>query len=198
MATKPPPQAFISSYAPRLRTYANSLLTPVIQPSTALATPLARTTKRGTTAINYAEDGFEDYDDDDEDGRRRPTGLRSLRRDEIGQTKQDSSEKFGKEATKPVEVQGIWRDWMGKTRSTKADLQTHAQAALPLTLIPIRIDLDIPAFVPQPPLPLPSGAAYNSIDPGLPVYRAQETTVPYRLKDIFLWNLHETLITTDQ
>lgn len=198
MTTKVPPQSFIASYAPRLRTYANSLLTPVIQPSTALAAPLARTTKRGTTAINYAEDGFEDYDDEDDDGRRRPTGLRSLRREEIGQTKQDAAEKFGKETTTPVEVQGIWRDWMGKARSSKPDLQTHAQAALPLTLIPIRIDVDIPAFVPQPPLPLPTGASYNTIDPGLPVYRAQEMTVPYRLKDIFLWNLHETLTTTDQ
>jgi chromatin structure-remodeling complex subunit SFH1 len=74
----------------------------------------------------------------------------------------------------------------------------HAQAALPLTLIPIRIDVDIPAFIPQPPLPLPSGPAYNQIDPSLAVYRTQEMTVPYRLKDIFLWNLHETLITTDQ
>ena len=67
MASENPPQAFISSYAPRLRTYANSLLTPVIQPTTALAAPLSRTTKRGTTAINYAEDGYEDYDDDDDD-----------------------------------------------------------------------------------------------------------------------------------
>ncbi|KAI9738954.1 MAG: Chromatin structure remodeling complex protein sfh1 [Claussenomyces sp. TS43310] len=198
MAAKAPPQAFISSYAPRLRTYANSLLTPVIQPTTALAAPLSRTTKRGTTAINYAEDGFEDYDDDDDENRRRPTGLRSLRREEPGQSKLDASEKFGKEATAPVKVQGIWRDWMGKARSSKADLQTYSQAALPLTLIPIRIDVDIPAFVPAPPLPLPTGAAYNSIDPTLPVYRTQETTVPYRLKDIFLWNLHETLTTTDQ
>jgi chromatin structure-remodeling complex subunit SFH1 len=198
MTPKAPPQAFISSYAPRLRSYANSLLTPIIQPSATLATPLARTTKRGTTAINYAEDGFEDYDDEDDENRRRPTGLRSLRREELGPAKQDVSEKYGKETTKPVEVQGVWRDWMGKARSSKADLQTWAQAALPLTLIPIRIDVDIPAFAPLPPLPLPNGAAYNSIDPSLSVYRTQEMTVPYRLKDIFLWNLHETLITTDQ
>ena len=79
MTAKAPPQAFISSYAPRLRTYANSLLTPIIQPAAAIATPSSRTTKRGTTAINYAEDGFEDYDEDDDEGRRRPTGLRSLR-----------------------------------------------------------------------------------------------------------------------
>jgi len=198
MTAKAPPQAFISSYAPRLRTYANSLLTPIIQPTAALATPLSRTTKRGTTAINYAEDGFEDYDEDDDEGRRRPTGLRSLRREESTQAKLDVADKYGKEAAEPVDVQGVWREWMGKSRSGKADLQTHSQAALPLTLIPIRIDVDIPAFVPQAPLPLPSGAAYNNIDPSLPVYRTPEMTVPYRLKDIFLWNLHETLTTTDQ
>jgi len=193
-----PPQSFISSYSPRLRTYANSLLTPVIQPTAALAAPLSRTTKRGTTAINYAEDGYDDYDDDDDDSRRRPTGLRSIRRDDSGQAKQDPSEKVGKEATAPVEVQGIWRDWMGKGRSSRPDLQNYAQTALPLTLIPIRIDVDIPAFTPQPPLPPPHGAAYGQIDTSLAPYRPQEPTVPYRLKDIFLWNLHETLTTTDQ
>jgi chromatin structure-remodeling complex subunit SFH1 len=196
--SKPPPQAFISSYAPRLRTYGNSLLTPVIQPTTTLAAPSSRTTKRGTTAINYAEDGFEDYDDDDEDGRRRPTGLRSLRREESAMAKQESAKEIGQEATAPVEVQGIWRDWMGKGRSARPDIQAYAQTALPLTLIPIRIDVDIPAFTPAPPLPLPHGPAYTNIDPTLPVYRTQEQTTPYRLKDIFLWNLHETLITTDQ
>jgi chromatin structure-remodeling complex subunit SFH1 len=87
---------------------------------------------------------------------------------------------------------------MGKARSSKPDLQNYAQTALPLTLIPIRIDLDIPAFTPPPPLPVPQGAGYGKIDTTLPIYRTQETTVPYRLKDIFLWNLHETLTTTDQ
>ncbi|KAH8663085.1 hypothetical protein BGZ60DRAFT_412724 [Tricladium varicosporioides] len=199
MATKSgnPPQSFISSYAPRLRTYANSLLAPVIQPATTLAAPLSRTTKRGTTAINYAEDGFEDYDDDDEDTRRRPTGLRSIRRDDSGQAKQDISEKVGKETTVPVEIQGIWRDWMSKPRSSRPDMQNYAQTALPLTLIPIRIDLDIPAFNPQAPLPPPQQGGFG-IDTSLPVYRMGDMTVPYRLKDVFLWNLHETLTTTDQ
>jgi chromatin structure-remodeling complex subunit SFH1 len=32
----------------------------------------------------------------------------------------------------------------------------------------------------------------------LPQYRPQEMTAPYKLRDIFCWNLHETLITTDQ
>jgi chromatin structure-remodeling complex subunit SFH1 len=198
MASENPPQAFISSYPPRLRTYTNSLLTPVIQPLAAQAAPQSRTTKRGTTAINYAEDGYDDLDDDDDDNRRRPTGLRSIRRDETGQPKQDPSEKVGKEATAPVEVQGIWRDWMGKSRSTKPDLQNIGQSVLPLTLIPIRIDLDIPAFTPSAPLPIPQGLPYKQIDTSLPIYRPQETTVPYRLKDIFMWNLHETLTTTDQ
>lgn len=197
MASKNPPQSFISSYAPRLRTYANSLLTPVIQPATVPAL-LSRTTKRGTTAINYAEDGYEDYDDDDDEGRRRPTGLRSIRRDDSGQSKQDPGDKVGKEAFAPVEIQGIWRDWMGKARSAKPDMQNYAQTALPLTLVPIRIDLDIPAYNPPPPLPVPQGIGFPHIDTALPVYRPQDMTVPYRLKDIFLWNLHETLTTTDQ
>ncbi|TVY46090.1 Chromatin structure-remodeling complex subunit [Lachnellula subtilissima] len=194
-----PPQSFISSYAPRLRTYANSLLTPVIQPATTLVAPSSRTTKRGTTAINYAEDGFEDYDDDtDDNSRRRPTGLRSIRRDESGLAKQDPSEKVGKETFTPVELQGIWREWMGKSRTAKPEMQNFAQTALPLTLIPIRIDLDIPSYTPAAPLPVPQGVGYVQVDTNLPVYRPQETTVPYRLKDIFLWNLHETLTTTDQ
>ena len=199
MTSKNPPQSFISSYAPRLRTYANSLLTPVFQPATALAAPLSRTTKRGTTAINYAEDGYDDYDDDTDEGRRRPTGLRSIRRDETGLPKQDSSEKVGKETAVPVEVQGIWRDWMGKTKSvsSKADLQTFAQKALPLTLIPIRIDLDIQPFTPMAAIPFPQGGNY-AVDQTNPAYRQPEQTVPYRIKDIFLWNLHETLATTDQ
>jgi chromatin structure-remodeling complex subunit SFH1 len=74
-------QAILSSYAPRLRTYNNALLQPVL-PSSAPSNPLARVTKRGTTIINYAEDGYDDLDDDEDDGRRRPTGLRSLRRDD--------------------------------------------------------------------------------------------------------------------
>jgi chromatin structure-remodeling complex subunit SFH1 len=198
MSSEYPPQSFISSYAPRLRTYNNSLLTPVVQPAATLAAPLSRTTKRGTTVINYAEDGYDELSDDEDGNKRRPTGLRSIRRDESGQPRQDPSEKVGKEANGPVVVQGIWRDWMGKARSSKPDLQSHAQTALPLTLIPIRIDLDIPAYTPAPALPVPQGSGYGKIDPTLAIYRNPEPTVPYRLKDIFLWNLHETLTTTDQ
>ena len=111
------PQSFISSYAPRLRAYGNSLLSPIVPPSNTVA-PGARTTKRGTTAINYAEN---DYDDDDifEDSEpRRATGLRSRREDPtLG--KEVATSKLGKEIRYPVDVQGIWRDWMGKTRSMR-------------------------------------------------------------------------------
>ncbi|KAK5658273.1 hypothetical protein OQA88_2248 [Cercophora sp. LCS_1] len=185
-------QAVFSSYAPRLRTYNNALLTPVL-PSAAPANPLSRTTKRGTTIINYAEDGYDDYDDDDDDSRRRPTGLRSLRRDDSA-AKGDPSDKVGKDTAEPVEVQGIWRDWMGKTRIPRSDQQNYAQACLPLTLIPIRIDLDIPAFLPGTPLPGPG----HNMDPNNPLFKPQEMAVPYRLRDSFLWNLHETLVTPDQ
>lgn len=186
------PQAFLTSYAPRLRAYNNSLLTPVL-PSAPVA-PLSRTTKRGTTIINYAEDGYDDLEDDSDDPRRRPTGLRSLRKEDSS-SRLDLADKAGKETLEPVQVQGIWRDWIGKNRIPRTDQQTAAQASLPLTLIPIRIDLDIPSFTPQAPFPPPNP---NTIDISLPQYRPQEPTVPYKLRDIFCWNLHETLITTDQ
>ncbi|KAF3767286.1 hypothetical protein M406DRAFT_89802 [Cryphonectria parasitica EP155] len=193
-ATKEEPQAFFSTYAPRLRTYANTLLTPVL-PSSQPTNPLARTTKRGTTIINYAEDGY-DIEDSDSDDRRRPTGLRSLRREDSS-IKIDPSDKVNKETTEPVEMQGIYREWMNKSKQGLADMQGYAQSCLPLTLIPIRIDLDIPAFIPQPPHPLPPQGALG-VDYNAPQYRMGEMTLPYRLKDTFLWNLHETLITTDQ
>lgn len=88
------------------------MLTPVITP--VQAGPPPRTTKRGTTAINYAEDMFEDEDFDDSDVPRRPTGLRSLRREESIADKVPLAEKLGKETHEPVEVQGVFREWMIK------------------------------------------------------------------------------------
>ncbi|KAH7028387.1 hypothetical protein B0J12DRAFT_684074 [Macrophomina phaseolina] len=193
-----PPQAFISSYAPRIRTYGNSLLQPVIPQLTQI--PPARTTKRGTTAINYAEDGYDDDDFEDSEGpRRRPTGLRSLRLQDDSQTKlgQDASQ-LGKELTSPVEVQGIWREWMGKPKRALTEKQLQIQSHLPLTLIPIRIDLDIQPFRPEAPLPTPNNARDFGIDESLPAYKQPDLTPAYRLKDAFLWNLHEALTTPDQ
>lgn len=115
MTTQTTPQAFMSSYAPRLRAYANSLLTPVIPPTTAQNAPLSRTTKRGTIAINYAENEYDDDDFEDSEGPRRPTGLRS-RREDPNQGKEGLADKLGKELTAPVDVQGIWREWMGKPK----------------------------------------------------------------------------------
>lgn len=195
METRSTPQAFLSSYAPRLRAYNNSLLTPVVH-SAAPSNPLSRTTKRGTTIVNYAEDGYDYDDDDDDDSRRRPTGLRSIRREDSS-SRAEPGDKVGKETHRPVRVQGIYRDWMLKARG-RSDLHNQAQAAMPITLIPIRIDVDIPAYMPAAPFTLPRSMAHpvNSVDPSL--YRQGEMTVPYKLRDIFLWNLHETVITTDQ
>ena len=109
-----PPQAFVCSYPPRLRTFGNALIAPVI-PQTQLP-PAPRLTKRGTTAINYAEDGFDDDDFEDSEGPRRPTGLRSLRRDDSGIDKGATASQLGKELNVPVEIQGIWREWMGKPK----------------------------------------------------------------------------------
>ena len=107
------------AYAPRLRTYVNSFLAPVVQPSTAQAPPASRTTKRGTVVINYSEDLLGDDDFDDSDGPRRPTGLRS-RREDPNQGKEGVLDRIGKELSAPVEVQGIWRDWMGKPKFGKS------------------------------------------------------------------------------
>jgi hypothetical protein len=110
-----PPQAFISSYAPRLRSYGNSLLSPIVPPSNTLPPP--RTTKRGTAIISYAEDGYDD-DFEDSDGPRRATGLRSIRRDDSNMDKSAQIAALGKELVAPVEIQGIWRDWMGRPKRT--------------------------------------------------------------------------------
>lgn len=113
-STRNPPQAFLSSYAPRLRSYGNALLAPVIPQAT--AQPLSRTTKRGTAIISYAEDGYDD-DDFDSEGPRRPTGLRSLRKEDT-EAERDKAAERGKEVFAPVHVQPIWREWMGKARRT--------------------------------------------------------------------------------
>ena len=109
MSSAGPIRGYISSYAPRLRQYSNALLTPIIPPT---QVGPSRTTKRGTTAINYAEDGFDDEDFDESDGPRRPTGLRSLRREDSSLDRVPLSEKVGKEIFAPVQVQGIFREWM--------------------------------------------------------------------------------------
>lgn len=108
------PQAFMSSYAPRVRTYGNALLAPVVPQ---MQIPAARTTKRGTTAINYAEDEFDHDDFEDGEGTRRPTGLRTVQRTDSSQQLGPAvASQLGRELEMPVELQGIWRDWMGKTR----------------------------------------------------------------------------------
>ncbi|ORX97063.1 hypothetical protein BCR34DRAFT_607426 [Clohesyomyces aquaticus] len=191
-----PPQAFISSYAPRLRSYGNSLLSPIVPPSNTLPPP--RTTKRGTTAINYAEDGFDDDDFEDSEGPRRATGLRSIRRDDSSLDKSAQIAQLGKELSAPVEIQGIWRDWMGRPKRTLTEKQVQVQAALPVTLIPIRIDLDVQPFRPEAPLPTPANARDFGIDESLPAYKQPDITPAFRLKDSFLWNLHEALTTPDQ
>ena len=113
----PAPQSFSSSYAPRLRGYLNPLLTPVIPPAAQVA-PASRTTKRGTVVVNYSEDLLNDEDFDESDGPRRPTGLRS-RREDPNLGKETLAERLGKELDAPVDVQGIWRDWMGRPKYGK-------------------------------------------------------------------------------
>ncbi|KAJ4354818.1 Chromatin structure remodeling complex protein sfh1 [Ascochyta clinopodiicola] len=192
-----PPQAFMSSYAPRLRSHGNSLMSPIVPPSNTLPAP--RITKRGTAVLSYAEDAYDDDDFEDSDRPRRATGLRSLQRDatmNLDQTAQIAA--LGQELTAPVELQGIWRDWMGRPKRTLTEKQVQVQSALPVTLIPIRIDMDVQPFRPDAPLPTPSNARDFGINESLPAYKQPDVTPAYRLKDSFLWNLHEALMTPDQ
>jgi chromatin structure-remodeling complex subunit SFH1 len=76
-------------------------------------------TKRGTAVISYAEDGYDDDDFEDGEGSRRATGLRSLRRDESQLDKTAHIAALGRELTAPTEVQGIWREWMGRPKQTR-------------------------------------------------------------------------------
>lgn len=117
------------------------MLTPVI-PQTQVG-PTPRTTKRGTTAVNYAEDGFDDDDFDDSEGPRRPTGLRSLRREESTADKTPLAEKLGKEIHAPVEIQGVFRDWMIKRmlRPAYVLFDSSSVLACPLKGIHNRADL---------------------------------------------------------
>ncbi|KAH6860637.1 hypothetical protein BKA58DRAFT_37134 [Alternaria rosae] len=192
-----PPQAFMSSYAPRLRSHGNSLISPIVPPSNTLPAP--RVTKRGTAVLSYAEDAYDDDDFEDSDRPRRATGLRSVQK--IDPNSADHTAQIaalGEELTAPVDIQGIWRDWMGRPKRTLTEKQVQTQSVLPVTLIPIRIDMDIQAFRPDAPLPTPSNAREFGINENLPAYKQPDVTPAYRLKDSFLWNLHEALTTPDQ
>ena len=190
-----PAQAFVSTYAPRLRQYANTLLQPVLQTQSVL--PGGRTTKRGTAIINYADDAYDD-DDFDSEGPRRPTGLRSIRREDLEKKDAPLNEKYGKELSRPVDVQSIYREWMIRRRvKPSTDREANIQAQLPLTLIPIRIDVEIQAWQPDAPYPLPPQQYQAGYNLALPQYRRPELLPSYKIRDIVLWNLHESLATPD-
>ena len=80
----------------------------------------------------------------------------------------------------------------------RTEKQVQIQAQLPLNLVPIRIDLKIDPFIPEPALPKPHNARDLGLDENAPAYKQPELTSEYRLKDYFLWNLHEALVTPDQ
>ncbi|KIX98141.1 uncharacterized protein Z520_06221 [Fonsecaea multimorphosa CBS 102226] len=190
-----PAQAYVTSYPPRIRQYTNTLLQPVLQ--TQNVVPGGRTTKRGTTIINYADDAYDEDDFEDSEGPRRPTGLRSLRREEL-EKREPQNEKVGKEIHEPVDLQPIYRDWIIRraVRPT-TDAQAQIQSQLPLTLIPIRIDLDVPPHQPEAPFPLPRAGVDIGVNPSLPMFKKPEPLPGYKIRDIFLWNLHENLLTPD-
>ncbi|RMZ80510.1 hypothetical protein DV737_g2901, partial [Chaetothyriales sp. CBS 132003] len=162
-------QSFVSSYAPRLRQYANSLLQPAPQMQSLAA------------------------------GTRRLTGLRSVRREDM-ERKEAHADKYGREIHKPVDLQPIYRDWIIRRNIyPSTDREAHIQAQLPLTLIPIRVDVDVEAWQPDSPYPLPQQQQLQTnYNLALPMYKRPEAVPPFKLRDVFMWNLHESLITPDK
>ncbi|EEP80797.1 conserved hypothetical protein [Uncinocarpus reesii 1704] len=191
------PFASVTSYSPRLRQYANALLTPILPATPASA---VRTTKRGTAAINYAENDFDDEElDDNSDSTRRPTGLRSLKREELQPDRGPTGEKLGTEIFAPANVQPNFREWVIRRRpKSMREIQITGHGLLPLNLVPIRIDLEVPAHQPLEPFPLPRNYLEIGINPGAPAYRKPEAAPPYRVKDFILWNLHEPFLTPEE
>ena len=62
----------------------------------------------------------------------------------------------------------------------------------------MRIDLDVPAHNPEPPFPPPRGGLEAiGLNPSMPQFRRPEPAPPYKLRDFFLWNLHEALLTPE-
>ncbi|WEW55563.1 Chromatin structure remodeling complex protein sfh1 [Emydomyces testavorans] len=190
------PFATVTSYSPRLRQYANALLIPVL-PATQISA--ARTTKRGTTAINYAENDADEEEWEDSDGARRPTGLRSLKREEILPDRGPAGERLGTEIYAPTSVQPNFREWVIRRRAkAMREIQLTGHGLLPLNVVPIRIDIEVPAHQPLEPFPLPRNYLEIGINPGAPAYRKPDSAPPYRIKDFVLWNLHEPFITPEE
>jgi chromatin structure-remodeling complex subunit SFH1 len=80
--------------------------------------------------------------------------------------------------------------------SSRSDHQLHAQASLPYFPIPIRINLEVSPFIPMKPFPQPPDV--RGLDLTHPAYKLSEATPNLRLRDQFIWNLYETMITPDQ
>lgn len=76
-------------------------------------------TKRGTAVASYAEDAYDDDDFEDSDRPRRATGLRSVQKMDVASADHTAQiAALGQELTAPVDLQGIWRDWMGRPKRT--------------------------------------------------------------------------------
>lgn len=73
----------------------------------------------------------------------------------------------------------------------------HAQAQFPLTLIPIRIEYEIQPHQQDAPFPIPPNRNELNVNPALAAFRRPEPSPGYKIRDIFMWNLHEALFTPE-
>jgi chromatin structure-remodeling complex subunit SFH1 len=131
-----PPQALSTTYAVRLGQYFSSAL--IGPPAGAIASSNAhqlseRRTKRGTTAVNYAE---LDVDDDSD----APTPSQQLQQAGVGGDQQLTRPRY----FEPINVSSKLASRHLGGFHHRTESQLVGAGDLPTVLIPIRIDLDLP------------------------------------------------------
>ncbi|KAI5805952.1 hypothetical protein EDC01DRAFT_609728 [Geopyxis carbonaria] len=125
-----PPQALATTYSARLGTFATALLGPAA--GAVQAQVVERRTKRGTTAVNYSEDAADDIEHHAPDSAAAAASA--------GDPNPFAITRPEKPFAMPAKL--VHRPLGGHYRS---DAQLTGAAQLPTTLIPIRLDLDLPA-----------------------------------------------------
>ncbi|KAF8461886.1 hypothetical protein BDZ91DRAFT_735992 [Kalaharituber pfeilii] len=173
-----PPQALSTTYPTRLNTFNTGLITPIIAPpslSLAVGTPgTTRTTKRGTQIINYAE--VEDDDDIYED--RPERGSVSL---------QNNPSSSGAAQQQPSAL----------SQALGYDLSADG-IQKPVYILPgkePRRPIVPPSFLNRSEAQLHEASLLP--EHLVPIKLDMDIDSSRRLKDTFLWNINETLITPD-
>ncbi|KAF9026518.1 SNF5-domain-containing protein [Hymenopellis radicata] len=180
------PQGYLSTYASRLRTGATLLMQPVIQPATTSNTMTRAATRRGGGVVSYADiaSGDEEGDSDDSDfvGEGRDSAKPSFtnRREGV----------FVNASPRPTPPPPPPQD--------DVLTQSYLGQVPPNHFIRARNLPHAPPFCsPAYPLPLPNAMPMHGVKPSLVPIRVEFETDTLRVRDCFVWNMHESAITPE-